>query len=639
MSVIWGCIDFSGGEAAARMGSPVCGDGIDRTEELRGRGVVMGCGLQYVMPESDRERLPWRDGEGELYFTADCIVDNREELIPLLCPDAPDTPDGGLLLLAYREWGEDTPRQVYGSYAFAAYHAKENRLVLCVDHTFSRCLYYSRVGSRLYFGTLLSSILAVQQTPPKFNQPELALLMSGPGLSMYHDAESTFYENVYRIPAGHYLRISKSQTRSVCYWSPKDVQPLRLKDDAAYGDYFRNLMETVTRQMTRSSGEVGMLLSCGLDSTSVAAFAAGHLARSGRKLHAYTYVPMADYASKVNPKRILTNERQGVEAFAARYPNIQTRFCDFPDRNGIGETKRLQDRLELPYVTHTNLPWLDGFAEMAAKEGCRVMLTGQMGNATISGGEMTPYVVSRILKGRWIDAARNINRYGQTMWIGRKGFAKYVLQNLPPKWLQWLTTPDYFKDFPLNRDYLRHLGIRKRDPRYSFRAGVIGTFSYRKERSLIYSPVSLGQVGELETKTYLRYGMVTRDPTKDIRIFEFCLSVPMECLVGHGNQTRRLVRRYLSDLLPPELIEERAPRGRQSGDWHDRLLKDWDRVYSELNRVLTGPALAPYLDAPAVSRLLSRLKESDDTRLFNQLFKFYSAGLFMENQGERRSGR
>ena len=50
------------------------------------------------------------------------------------------------------------------------------------------------------------------------------------------------------------------------------------------------------------------------------------------------------------------------------------------------------------------------------------------------------------------------------------------------------------------------------------------------------------QVAHLQRKLSLRYGLWKRDPTNDIRVIRFCLSVPEEQYVQNGLD-RALIRR------------------------------------------------------------------------------------------------
>ena len=74
-----------------------------------------------------------------------------------------------------------------------------------------------------------------------------------------------------------------------------------------------------------------------------------------------------------------------------------------------------------------------------------------------------------------------------------------------------------------------------------------------------------------------------RDPTADVRLLEFCLSVPTEQFMRGGVQ-RSLARRALADRLPPEVLEE-PRRGLQVADWHEDLTAARRDILDELGRL------------------------------------------------------
>ena len=71
----------------------------------------MGCGIQYITGESVLEQLPYADEENGTDITADCILDNRRELLQKLELSDSGMPDGDIIRAAYRKWES----LVYGS--------------------------------------------------------------------------------------------------------------------------------------------------------------------------------------------------------------------------------------------------------------------------------------------------------------------------------------------------------------------------------------------------------------------------------------------------------------------------------------------------------------------------------------------
>jgi asparagine synthase (glutamine-hydrolysing) len=91
-------------------------------------------------------------------------------------------------------------------------------------------------------------------------------------------------------------------------------------------------------------------------------------------------------------------------------------------------------------------------------------------------------------------------------------------------------------------------------------------------------------------------------PTADIRLLEFCLSVPTEQFLKKGTQ-RALARRALADRLPKQVLEE-TRRGLQVADWHEDLTAARADIATELTRLERCSAAAKTLNLPRLQRLL-----------------------------------
>ena len=92
-----------------------------------------------------------------------------------------------------------------------------------------------------------------------------------------------------------------------------------------------------------------------------------------------------------------------------------------------------------------------------------------------------------------------------------------------------------------------------------------------------------------------------RDPTADVRLLEFCLSVPTEQFLRDGTP-RALARLALADRLPKQVLEE-PRRGLQVADWHEDLTAARDQIADELDRLEACPAAATALDLARLRRL------------------------------------
>ena len=133
MSAIWGCVDLSGTfvdpDIPDKMSECTKKYRIDQSQSVLFENVYMACGLQYITKESRYERLPIV--QDDIFFTADVLLDNREELIKETLSQESSS-DGELLFNAWKRWGEKFGDHVLGLYSFAIYDKRKNEFRLFI---------------------------------------------------------------------------------------------------------------------------------------------------------------------------------------------------------------------------------------------------------------------------------------------------------------------------------------------------------------------------------------------------------------------------------------------------------------------------------------------------------------------------
>ena len=123
MSAIWGNLFFSGNKPE-NIDSLMCEPyktkcKIDRIESASENMCYFGCGIQYITKEAIRETLPLYDKDNNIFLTADCLLDNREELLNALALTDNTLTDGNLIQLAYLKWGIDCVKHFRGLFSIA----------------------------------------------------------------------------------------------------------------------------------------------------------------------------------------------------------------------------------------------------------------------------------------------------------------------------------------------------------------------------------------------------------------------------------------------------------------------------------------------------------------------------------------
>jgi asparagine synthase (glutamine-hydrolysing) len=204
----------------------------------------------------------------DIVLTADCRLDNREELIRLLGSPA-EMSDTGLLAESYRRWGDDMAARLLGDFAFALWDKPRRRLLAARDHFGVKPFYFCFAGDRFLFasdiGVLLVSGEVNQEVREAAIADFLAMLPPPPDL--------TAFAHIGRLPPAHIGVFEGGAFRCEAYWKLPVPCP-RARPNAAAE--FRGHLEAAVQARLRG-GKLGAMLSGGLDSSSIAALAARHV--------------------------------------------------------------------------------------------------------------------------------------------------------------------------------------------------------------------------------------------------------------------------------------------------------------------------------------------------------------------------
>lgn len=557
--------------------------------------VALGRSLFRLLPEDRFDRQPLAGPDGNTVLVADLRLDNRDDLMAVLgiSPErGRNLGDAAILLAGLERWGENCLERIVGDFAFAFWDAKRRRLLLARDPMGQRPLHYFRGPNVFAFASMpkgLHALGEVPRGPDEVRMAEFVVLLPEQG-------PRTFFKDVERVEPGHVLTISAEGSVSRRYWEPVR-RVIALKNSAEYDEGLRHHLEQATRARLRGAGErVGAHLSAGLDSSIVAATAARSLAPSRGRVVAFTGVPREGYDGGA-PAGTFAFEDAHARLTAAMHPNIEHVVV----RGGAGSPLDDLDRYfylyEQPILNLCNGAWCNAINDAARERKLSVMLTGLMGNMTISynGHEALTDLLARGRWLSWLGACAALVRSGHMGWKGTltKSFGPYVPRSL---WL-WLNRTLRRRDLDvssytaINRERLEQLDLaakaheRSLDMTYRPRKDAFAT------RLWVLRRVDLGNFNK---GTLAGWGIDQRDPTADTRLVEYCLGVPAEQFMS-GGVTRALARRAFADRVPAAVRNERR-KGHQGADWHERLCAAKGQVSEEIARMEDCPAAARVLD-------------------------------------------
>ena len=632
MSAICGIFYCDGRQAAQETGAAMMRElGIyhaDAVGSWQAGQVFFGCHAQHITPESVREILPYHDVLADLAITADAIIDNRAELCDKLGINnswQKGMADSLLILKAYQKWGQECPKYLVGDFAFAIWDNKRQELFCAVDHTGTRTFYYYKSNGLFAFSTLIKPLLALPGISKQHNEAWIADFLAMPCVSHQLDPELTPYQNVHLLPAGNRMTVGPDGASKQVYWQVEGQPELQLKSDSEYEEAFREVFGEAVRCRLRSIRPVGVMLSGGMDSTSVACMAARELAGSGQRLLAFSAVPMTGYRDWL-PASCPADETPYIEAVREYTRNMDVTYCRFDGKHPLSDTDQFLAMLEQPYKIFENLFWVAGIMEAAQERNVGVILNGAEGNVTISWGYVQPYLLTLLRAGRWRQLfhessaiARRYKRPGRMLLhlyaeLLPYEIKRYLNRHKDREWCKNLQDLS-----PINPCFASRALVQERFQRFGYDPFCVKPVDCLEERKQRLSPDLFSHGGVLYTKKSLAYKMAMRDPTADKRVIEFCLSVPDSQYVRDG-KGRFLLRRAMSGIIPDKVRLNETTRGRQSADWVQRVQPSWPELAAEIRNIGTREAEKEYLDIARIQRELtnfSSLKDNaaDDSNL------------------------
>ncbi|KXY34668.1 asparagine synthetase B [Bacillus cereus] len=614
MSAITGIIHFTNEHVSIEHGTRLMSDlqkyPADDIQIWHKENVFLGCHAQWITPESVGEQLPFYNYEKQLAITADAIIDNRNELFEKLqvnYADRKNMTDSELILLSYQKWGEATPKYLVGDFAFMIWDEKKQTLFGARDFSGSRTLYFYRGEEKFAFCTIINPLFTLPYVEKKLNEQWIAEFLAIPVNFESVDSQQTVYKYIEQVPPSHTISVKNGKVNFSRYYTPTTGKMLNLKSNEEYEEAFRDVYQSAVKARLRTHHKVGAHLSGGLDSGSVVSFAAKDLRAENKKLHTFSYVPVEGFVDWTHKGRI-ADERPFIQSTVKHVGNIQDYYLELPERSPLSEIDDWLETMEMPYKFFENTFWLSGVYEKASQHGIGVLLSGQRGNWTVSWGPILDYQAMLLKKLHWMRFYRELYLYSRNLGVKKSRVFEVVKRKAFP-FLHQLLSSEEQDVFPriINPEFAKKMNVFDRLKEQDI--DITGTSisnAYDMKREQFEKTYYWSINGTYETKLSLRYALWDRDPTNDLRIVQFCLSVPEEQYVQNGVD-RSLIRRATKNLLPDKVRLNQRVRGVQGADGVYRMAPFWNEFIEEVEELSVDPIISEFLNVEVIKKAISKL--------------------------------
>ncbi len=568
-----------------------------------------------ITPESLHERQPLVGRRGDLVVTADARVDNRDELIRTLTTKGylqEKTPtDAEVILAAYQCWGEGCPVQIIGDFAFAIWDARRGRLFAAREPQGTRSLYYRVEPRRLLFATEVKQILVAPNVPTRIFEPAIGSFLAGEAGMQ----EWTYYQGIAALPPACAFAADATSYRTWRYW---DIDPdfrIEYDNEHQYAEHFMEIFEQAVSCRMRSVKPVGIFLSGGMDSGSVAATAGKLLQQKGATQH-----PGFRAYSWAFEELTQCDERHISDGIVHHY-GLPVTYVPADTAWPLKDYPAHGPDRDDPYLPFFRVLTDRTLAEARA-QGMGWMLTGGLGDLMV-GSDIFDYL-DQLLEGRWRRLWSELQVHGRLWGVGRRRLVQMYLWNpleallWPPGRVVWLRhawhrvlrRPQPYPEW-IRPEFARRIGladiIHDSIPRSSAR-----DIGRRKRYQAAFSPVSTQDIVGWE-RNNARFGLGDADPYSDRRIVSFVIAVPPRVL-NRAGELKLLVRRSMRGFMPEEV--RRVAGKIRPGPLLETGIKQ--RAWETVQDLITEPRAEAYefIDARAFTGHLEAYRRGEHRQLY-----------------------
>ena len=482
--------------------------GPDAREVCLDGAVGMGHALLRTTHEAIAERQP-ASLEGRYRIVADARLDAREELIAELHRAKRDvsssTPDCDLILHAYALWSAACMDHLRGDFSFALWDARHRQLFCARDHFGIKPFYYAQLEGILLCSNTLNCLRLHPRVRDRLNEAAVGdFLLFG----LNYDNGTTIFEDIRRLPPAHMLSVSLRGLQVKPYWVPPTNGRIRYSRPDDYIEHFRGILDRAVADRLPPA-HAGILLSGGMDSSSVAAVAKEVIGKSNQAIEVQAFTYTFD---------LLPRDREG------DYAREVAAFLGIPIKLIRMEEAQLFDRFDDPRLCPPE-PAEDPFqaattdARRRISSECRVLLSGDGGD-NLMFFQMWPYMADLRRRGEWRRLLTDMANYFWVRpfpWRGirlraQRLFGKDPYEPVYPPWL----APEFARRAELGDRWKEQAELPKPSKVHPIHPKGHGSLALPQWTQL-FEQVDSGATG---------YPVETRYPLLDLRVVNFLLAIP-----------------------------------------------------------------------------------------------------------------
>jgi asparagine synthase (glutamine-hydrolysing) len=518
-------------------------------------GIGVGWIQKWNESNGTRTDMPSLSTNDQCIIVLDGRIDNRQELLAKLESQSTGNPrfisDEELVQAAYLEWGREFVRHLCGDFALAIWDKNNDQLICVRDHFGVKPLYYTRNNETFLFASTPTAILASGIISVQIDEARIAdfLIDRLEGI----DTTTSFYKDVYRLPPAHMLIVSSIGMTVERYW---DLAPTGHMGDWSERDHidrFLELFEGAVRCRLMNLDLPSSMLSGGMDTSSIVGMGRKVVGQLGKDLH--VFAALSDS---------LKNNRETSHINSVlNQGNVQPHLIS--ETNFAQGIDRIVNALELesdPFDWCMNLN--RSVCATGHDLGVEAILDGVAGDTLLSD---SGYLISLWLQGK-IRLILN-----ETIWASgmtaEYGLGKSELVNsfmstislFAPGWMERIRhhylyqrlVEKSIRETVIDREFAMAMRIGERFTRFYAQDPQPASFDQIEFHKIALRHTDITAGLERYERVASFFNIDACHPLMDIRLAEYCISLPWHLKTWHG-WTKIILRRAMESYLPSDVV-------------------------------------------------------------------------------------
>jgi len=489
--------------------------------------------------------------------------------------------DTETLLVSYIEWGPECVKRLNGIFAFGIWDEMNECLFLARDRFGVKPLFYVKKDNALFFGSEIKALLAHPDVQPCVDEEGLAEIFAlGPTRTPGHGV----FRGIKELKPGCCMLYTRRGTNVWRYWVLESLPHTDDVDTTAVK--VRYLLQDAVERQLIADVPVCTLLSGGLDSSALTAFAAESYDKKGMG-------PLHTFSIEYEGNESFFRPNQFQPESDERWVRLVSEFLGTCHRTVKVDTRQLVDALAAA-VRARDLP---GMADIDSS--LYLLFREVKRHATVA------------LSGECADEI-----FGGYPWFHRQD----LLQSATFPWSRSLDKrlSVLSEELRSRIDFKGYVAERYRSTLAEVPYLDGEDWLEKRRREMFYLNITwfMSQLLERKDRMSMANGLEVRVPFCDHRLVEYVWNIPWE-MKTWGQREKGILRKALEGVLPkPVLNRKKNPYPKTYNPSYTQA------VVCELNRIISCPSspLVQLIDVAAVKALIEQvISGQDDTPWFGQL--------------------